>query len=229
MTKESDTGLAEMQWNGADYAGEVSDGVPHGKGTMTYPEEGPDNEFGWSTCEGEWKEGMQNGQGTLLYQDGTASYVGQWKDGMHHGPGKWTSDFNISEGIFKADRLWEGNEYNSDDGNLEATYKDGVYHEVETTTDHREFTEEDGSFFEGSYRKGKRNGFGVWIRPDRSQYAGDWKDDLFHGQGRYTHSMHSDESTYEGEWKEGERWEGTETDKEGNVTATYSEGVKTEK
>ena len=63
--------------------------------------------------------------------------------------------------------------------------KDGVYHEVETTTDHREFTEEDGSFFEGSYRKGKRNGFGVWIRPDRSQYAGDWKDDLVPGEGRY--------------------------------------------
>ena len=142
--------------DGSKYVGEFKDNMPHGKGTMTYPDKGPDNEFGWGTYEGEWKEGKQNGQGTLLYQDGTASYVGQWKDGKWDGPGKWTTQFDISEGIFKEGELWEGNEYNADDGNLEATYKDGVYHEAETASELREFTEEDGSKFEGIYRKGKR-------------------------------------------------------------------------
>ena len=37
-----------------------------------------------------------------------------------------------------------------------------------------------------------------------------------------------DGSTYVGEWKEHYEWEGTEYDKDGNVIATYSEGVETE-
>ena len=53
MTKESDTGLAEMQWNGADYAGEVSDGVPHGHGTLTHPDGGEyTGEFRSGYCQG---------------------------------------------------------------------------------------------------------------------------------------------------------------------------------
>jgi hypothetical protein len=32
-----------------------------------------------------------------------------------------------------------------------------------------------------------------------------------------------------GEWKENKEWNAIEYDKTGNVTATYSEGVKTEK
>ena len=125
MTKESVTKVENMEWEAGHYTGEVSGGVPHGKGTMTYPDKGPDNEFGWATCEGEWKEGMQNGQGTLLYQDGTASYVGQWKDGMFDGPGKFIDQFNIHDGIYKEDRFWEGTETDKD-GNVTATYSEGV-------------------------------------------------------------------------------------------------------
>ena len=304
---------------GAKYVGEFKDYLFHGKGTLTYPEEGPDNESGRGSYEGEWKEGKQHGQGTLLYLSAHehlngAKYVGEFKDNMLHGQGKWTDDFNIQVGVFWKDYFSTGNEYHPEDGNLEAIYKDGVYHEAETASELREFTEEDGSKFEGIYRKGKRIS-GALMCPDGSFYYGKWKDDLFHGQGTYTYP---DKSTYEGEWKEGkkhgqgtwksesfeyvgewkdgeqhgqgteiytddnadpddldgqstyvgefkdglpdgggtetwgngdkdgnkyigewkkgEKWEGIETDKDGNVTATYSEGdatysegVKTEK
>ena len=44
-----------------------------------------------------------------------------------------------------------------------------------------------------------------------------------HGQGTFTSP---DGDKYVGEWKEGNPWEGTEYDKDGNVIATYSAGVK---
>ena len=40
------------------YTGEVSDGVPQGRGTITYGDE---------TYVGEWKEGKRHGQGTLRW------------------------------------------------------------------------------------------------------------------------------------------------------------------
>ena len=205
--------VENMEWLDGHYTGEVSDGVPHGKGIMTYPDEGPDNESGLASYEGEWKEGKQNGQGTLLYLSdhehlNGAKYVGEFKDNMLHGQGKWTDDFNIQVGVFWKDYFSTGNEYHPEDGNLEAIYKDGVYHEAETASELREFTEEDGSKFEGIYRKGKRIS-GALMCPDGSFYYGKWKDDLFHGQGTYTYP---DKSTYEGEWKEGKKHgQGTQT------------------
>ena len=166
----------------------------------------------------------QNGQGTLFYPDGTISYVGQWKDGMLYGQGKSISMVGIKVGIFKADRLWDGNEYDPEDGNLEFICKGGAYQEVETTSELREFEEEDGSFFEGNYRKGKRNGLGVWIRPDGGRYFGEWKDDLFHGEGTYTYSAGS---TYEGEWKEGKQHgQGTWKDEDFEYVGEWKDGSK---
>ena len=86
------------------------------------------------------------------------------------------------------------------------------------------------------------------------KYVGEWKDDHEDGHGVITYPTkvyegenfsrwpdghglmtYEDGSSFEGEWggddveERGNKWEGTETDKDGNVTATYSEGVKTEK
>ena len=46
---------------------------------------------------------------------------------------------------------------------------------------------------------------------------------LMHGHGTWTWT---NGSKCVGEWKDGKPWEGTKYDKDGNVTATYSEGVK---
>jgi len=51
------------------------------------------------------------------------------------------------------------------------------------------------------------------------------KDGKGHGKGTYTWS---DGSKYVGELRDGKPWKGTEYDKDGNVTATYSGGVRTE-
>ena len=228
--------------NGAKYVGEFKDNMPHGKGTMTYPDKGPDNEFGWATCEGEWKEGMQNGQGTLLYLDGITSYVGQWKDGMFDGPGKFIDQFDIHDGIYKEDRFWEGNEYNSDNGNLEGTYIDGVYHRTEIAIDRREFLDEDGGeTYVGEWKDDLFHGQGTYTYPDKSTYEGEWKEGKKHGQGTQTVSTDdvpppddgelvkkTEWVKYVGEWRDGEEWEGTLSTDDGTVLSTYSEGVETE-
>ena len=40
--------------------------------------------------------------------------------------------------------------------------------------------------------------------------------------------IYIDEAAYVGEWKDGNRWLGIEYDKDGNVTAIYVEGIRTE-
>jgi len=111
------------------------------------------------------------------------------------------------------------------------------------------FTLPDGSKYAGEWKDDKRHGQGTFTLPDGSKYVGEWRYDNFHGQGILTFA---DEDKYFGEFKDGKKdgqgtytwsngskyvgehkndnpWNGTEYDKDGNVTATWSEGVMTVK
>ena len=89
------------------------------------------------------------------------------------------------------------------------------------------FTYPDGSKYVGEFKDGKIvNGQGTYTHPDGSKYVGEFKNDKKDGQGFDTDP---DGSTYFGEFKNGNLWNGTEYDKDGNVTATWSDGVMTEK
>ena len=57
-----------------------------------------------------------------------------------------------------------------------------------------------------------------------NKYAGEWKNGARHGQGTFTWS---NGYKYVGEWKDDKLWKGTEYDKDGSVTATFSEVFKT--
>ena len=54
--------------------------------------------------------------------------------------------------------------------------------------------------YQGDVENGKPNGLGVIIYPDGRKYVG--------------------------EWKNGEKWNGTQYDKDGNITKKYVNGVK---
>jgi hypothetical protein len=58
--------------------------------------------------------------------------------------------------------------------------------------------------------------------PNEGKYVRECKNDKRHGQRDYTFASGSQ---YVGEWKEGKPWEGTQYDKDGNVTYTNSDGV----
>ena len=57
------------------------------------------------------------------------------------------------------------------------------------------------------------------------KYVGEFKDGHLHGQDTYTFPGGK---KYVGEFKDGNPWKGTEYDKDGNVTATYLEGIRVE-
>jgi len=72
----------------------------------------------------------------------------------------------------------------------------------------------------------KEDGQCNWIYIGEAVYAEEWKAGTKYSQGSYTFA---DGSKYVGEWKDGNPWKGTEYDKDGNVNATFSDGVMTEK
>ena len=80
----------------SEYAGELKNELPDGKGIMTY--------LDGSIYDGEWKEGQRYGEGTLTFEDG-AKYEGEWKDGemdgSEHSPGPMGTSM---KGIGKMER-----------------------------------------------------------------------------------------------------------------------------
>lgn len=65
--------------DGSFYKGDIDNGVPHGKGLMTWVD--------GSTYDGEWLDGVHHGFGKYTWADGT-HYVGEWFEGRMHGPGE---------------------------------------------------------------------------------------------------------------------------------------------
>ena len=76
------------------YAGEMKNRVPHGKGVMVYYK---DNLGGWKTYEGDFKEGIREGNGKMTYRNGDY-YEGEFKNWVRDGYG----EFHYSNGtIYK--------------------------------------------------------------------------------------------------------------------------------
>jgi hypothetical protein len=72
----------QVDSNEGVYVGDLVDGVRHGHGTITWPNNG-------GKYVGEFKDGKMHGQGTYIYANGD-KYVGEWKDDNYHGRGTIT-------------------------------------------------------------------------------------------------------------------------------------------
>lgn len=65
-------------WQGGRYSGETLDGIPHGRGTIVWPD--------GTVYRGQWEGGRMEGEGEISWPSG-AAYRGQWRDGRKHGAG----------------------------------------------------------------------------------------------------------------------------------------------
>ena len=74
----------------------------------------------------------------------------------------------------------------------------------------------------GEIKNSLPNGQGTYTNLNGYKYVGEFKDGGRHGKGTYTWS---NGRMYVGEFKDGEEWNGTETDKEGNVIGKWVNGV----
>lgn len=73
--------IRSPQWT---FEGQVRNGVPHGKGKITYNDSLP-----WILFEGECVNGKICGRGTLWYRNGCV-YIGQFENNKLHGVGNYT-------------------------------------------------------------------------------------------------------------------------------------------
>ncbi len=68
---------------------------------------------------------------------------------------------------------------------------------------------------------------GKFYYTDGSVYVGEFKDDKRNGQGTHTYTDGSlYKGIFKGEWKNGRRWNGTQYDKNRNITGKWVNGVK---
>jgi len=167
--------------------------------------------------EGEIKNGLPNGQGTVTLNDGE-KYVGEWKDGKNYGQGTfYYTDGSVYVGELKGgERNGQGTFTWSDGHKYVGEYKDGNNYGQGT------YTFKKGNKYVGGWKYGKRNGQGTITWSDGEKYVGEWKDGKEHGQGTLTTPVVDSRNLihhgrkYVGEWKNGKHWNGT-TEKDGKI------------
>nr|CAB3454191.1 unnamed protein product [Digitaria exilis] len=70
--------IVEIRYGGGTYRGRCQEGVPEGKGRLTFSD--------GSFYDGLWRFGKRSGLGTLFYSNGDV-YHGTWRDDLIHGKG----------------------------------------------------------------------------------------------------------------------------------------------
>ena len=198
---------------------------PNGTGTFVL-----DDDAG--TYEGEWVDGVAEGQGTIIWDSGS-HYEGEWKDGMRNGQGTYTStegDGYVYEGEFKNnERSGKGTMTWEDSENGNSYAYEGEFKNNERSGKGTMTWGKDGetSVYEGDFADDWINGYGTCTFPDGSVYEGVWKNAGLNGKSTVTYA---DGSVYEGEYVDGQKsGEGTYTKADGTVmTENWINGKKVE-
>jgi len=78
-----------------------------------------------------------------------------------------------------------------------------------------------GEKYGGEWKDGNFDGQGTMFFPNGHKYVGEFRDGYRNGQGTFTYP---DGGKYVGEFKDNKPWNGTEYDKDGNITKKYVNG-----
>ena len=158
--------------------------------------------------EGDTRNGVPHGSGTLTWPDGEY-YEGEWRDDMMHGWGTYSwPDGERYEGEWQNDLMQGRGTYSWPDGRrYVGEWYDDKMHGRGT------LTWPDGEYYEGEWRDDMMHGWGTYSWPDGERYEGEWQNDMKHGQGTY---IWADGGRYEGEWRDDvEHGKGTFTSSDG--------------
>jgi hypothetical protein len=165
-----------------------------------------DDEDRYGRYKGEIENGLPNGQGVVKTVDGK-KYVGEWKDGVEHGQGTYTfPDGKKTEGEFKLGKPWNSIGYDKN-GNKKVKWTFGKLQEI--------------IFLYKRYV----NGFWRWYQHGDEKkdgtYVGEIENEEPNGHGTLTNT---NGTKSEGEWSNGEMWNGTLYDKNGNILGKWVNG-----
>ena len=129
-----------------------------------------------STFEGNFKNALRNGEGTMIWDNGQ-KYTGNWVDDFRSGYGVYSWG-----GGMKYEGYWQKNLRH---GNGTMIYSDGAIY--------------DGQWFDN-----KREGIGTLIWANGQKYIGEWSQDLIHGVGKEYNPK--GELEFLGQYKNGKRF-----------------------
>ena len=204
------------------YSGQVVDGIPSGRGKMVYDK-------GY-VYDGEWKNGLKNGQGIMDYTIAHSAYKGEiyeggWVDGKRSGQGtltysngqryegEWQNDFMEGQGtmIYFGGEVYKGSWIHGNrTGQGTMTYSNGDVYEGNWLNNKRDgqgtmtYAENDPNYmsYTGSWKNNLRDGSGTLVWKNGAIYAGEWSKDTLNGQGTMTFS---NGDIYEGNWISGKQ------------------------
>lgn len=155
----------------AKYQGGFKNNKPHGFGKMEEEHE---------TYEGEFKEGMKQGQGKLFKNNGVLKYEGHFENDelsgfgvFHYGNGmRYEGDFenNLRHGTGVEYYFGDSVRYN---GN----WKNGLYDGI------GQYFDQNKSYYQGSFQGGKFHGIGQ-VKQGNVTIAGVWDDNDYVGRDR---------------------------------------------
>ena len=190
--------------DGTSYIGEVKESEISGEGKFYFPT--------GSIYEGQVKNGLRNGFGKYIFEKENISYEGYWENGLKNGFGIMKSKNMIYEGNWKKGKIngegkviWNnGNVYK---GNFKNNCIEGYgfmiwFDLMEKYSGFWDKNEQSKNgihvWFEnkgeikllrnryiGEWKKGIRNGFGIFFYANGSYYKGEWKNNLKDGFGKY--------------------------------------------
>lgn len=217
--------------NGSVYTGTVYDGQPSGCGQLV---------FGDLVYNGEFSHGKKHGHG-VESGDGY-EYIGHWSQDLYHGHGQLNKvDGSFYKGSFHTGTYHGYGSLKNGQQSYDGHFCHGIYHGEGTLVDtgciykgsfyyglkHGDgvLTERNGNVYSGRWRKGKRDGLGMYTTPDGT-YTGHWSRDLQSGHGTWVSNYHGE---YVGYWKKGLRHnKGQQTYRNGSVyVGGWSKGKKT--
>lgn len=168
---KSFTGNATYEYkDGRIYTGDFLNGLPHGKGQMTFPNhdfyegnwvDGKMNGIGeyrrFSPSRdkyveryvGEFVDGVMQGQGRIQFENRMV-YEGQWQNGNRTGVGTlWISPTEYVHGLWKFNELIRGIHRFENGDWYEGTFKNNKFH------GYGRYFHSSGEFFDGEYEDGK--------------------------------------------------------------------------
>ena len=172
--------------NNDKYIGELKNYLRDGKGKYISSLE---------IYEGYWKEDQKDGDGSVVYKDGT-KYKGKFKNNKFNGKGemKWIDGTNYCgeflNNLFNGNGYLKGENNNTYNGNFDKGLFNG---QGEFKWNSR------GESYKGNYSNGKKDGKGEFRFKNGDIYSGNWESGHPHGEGVYQ----TKNRKYFGNWRSG--------------------------
>ena len=171
------------------YDGNFVDDKIKGKGKLYYKRR--DNKK-ILIYEGEWEDGLRNGNGIEYDLYGGIKYIGKFSFEFYNGEGElYWNQGNYYKGNFV---MGEFDGY----GKLYISKSDSNYNSINIS----EETFENIKEYEGEFSHSKKEGYGTAIYKDGSKYQGFWKNNKYNGEGIF---IKANGEYITGHWEDGKK------------------------